>query len=109
MKIKDRTTTFIKTPEADHTWMRTNYANTACCVTQTVTVKQAFPTCPIQTPYGKINTTLFNLNYTFVSVTTIVGMRNPTKENANMLESITAEETFALIYIQANSLINFIN
>ncbi len=58
IRTNERTLKLAQNPEADYSWMRTNWANATCYVTQTITIKQSCPTCPIQTPFGLINTTL---------------------------------------------------
>jgi len=76
-QTSSKTYKFIRIPEADYTWMHTNTANATCCVTQVITVKQACPTCNIQTPFGEINTTLFNSNFAYIGGTTIVWEAKP--------------------------------
>ena len=76
-QTSSKTYKFIRIPEADCTWMHTNTANATCCVTQVITVKQACPTCNIQTPFGEINTTLFNSNFAYIGGTTIVWEAKP--------------------------------
>ena len=63
---------FVKAPKAESNWMRMNFGNSTCCVTQKIKLYQPSPTCPISSPFGSINVTQFNSNYAFVNGITII-------------------------------------
>jgi len=72
MRVNNKTYKYVKTPEADYGWMKTNWANSTCCLTQRDKIQQHCPTCNIETPVGEIDINLFNSNFAYIGSSTIV-------------------------------------